>query len=182
MKLKDTLVQSYIARMEDAVWSLLSATFIASVSKASVVPTVRIVSGVLGPARMGEPAWKTRRTQSSTAATVPIISLDDTVRIMLSDQDPAPAPTCSASSIQGIKCAMPSVTTTNVTGMEETVRWIGSSRGWTAQPVFPAGISLRTDVVIRSVTTQGASLMALSARNTKPASMCTHGWYYYDDI
>lgn len=114
-------MQSYFARMEAAVWSLLSATCIASVSKASVVPTVR-VSGVLGPARMEEPARKTRLTQSSTAATVPMISLDDTVRIMLLDQDPALAPTCSASSIQGIKCVMPSVTTMNVTGMEATVR------------------------------------------------------------
>lgn len=56
VKSKDTLVKSYFAKMEAAVRSLLSVTCIASVSKASVVLTVRIVSGVLGPARMEEPA------------------------------------------------------------------------------------------------------------------------------
>lgn len=122
VKSKNTLVQSYTARMVGAVWSPQSATCIASVCKASVVLTVRIISGVRGPARMEEPASKTLLTRACTAAAVPIISLDDTVRIMSSDQGPAPVLTCSASRIQGIKCVMASVTTTNVTGMEETVR------------------------------------------------------------
>lgn len=66
-----------------------------------------------------------------------------------------------------------SVTTMNVSGMEETARSTGSSLGLTAPPAFPAGISLKMDVVIKSATTPVASLTALSARtpHLPPASM-----------
>lgn len=65
------------------------------------------------------------------------------------------------------------VTTTNVSGIEETARSTGRSLGLTAPPVFPAGIALRMDAVIRSVTTLLASLTALNARKHQqpPASM-----------
>lgn len=115
-------MQSFIARMEGDVWSPRSAICIASASKASVDLTVRIVRGARCPARMEELASETKLTYSSTAATVPSISLDDTVRITYSSQDPAPALTWSVRSTQGIKCVMPSVTTINATGMEGTAR------------------------------------------------------------
>lgn len=138
-----------------------------------MVHTVRMNRGVHGPAKMEEPASKTQPTHISTAAAVPCTSLDDTVRIIYSDQAPQPAPICSVSGIQGIKCVTTSVTTMNVSGMEETARSTGSSHGLTVPPVFPAGISLRMDIVIRSVTTLDASLTALSARrpHRPPASM-----------
>lgn len=47
--------------------------------------------------------------------------------------------------------------------------------------MFPAGITLRTDVVIRSATPQGACLTGLSARNLARASKFAHGWYYYNE-
>lgn len=37
------------------------------------------------------------------------------------------------------------------------------------------------DVVIRSVTPQGASLMGLSVKNRARASRFAHGWYFYNE-
>lgn len=116
--MKDTLVLSYIARTEGAVWTQQSASRIASASKASVVLTVRAVRGAHCPARMEELASETRLTHSSTAAAAPLISLDDTV----SNQDPARALTWTASGGWGITCVIKSVTTMNVSGTEETAR------------------------------------------------------------
>lgn len=67
-----------------------------------------------------------------------------------------------------------SVTTMNASGMEATAHLTGNSLGLTALPLFPAGISLKMDVVIRSVTTLGASSTALSARrpHRPSASKC----------
>lgn len=156
--------------MVDAVYSQQSASSAASAHQASVGHTVRIARGVHFPARMEEPVSKTLPTHSSTAATAPCTSLDAFVRITSSGRA---ALMCSVSGTQGIRCVMTSVTTMNVSGMEEIARSIGSSHGSTVLLVSRAGISLRMDSVIRSVTTLGASLTALSARrpHRTPASM-----------
>lgn len=135
--------------------------------------TVRTNRSVRGPAKMEEPASKTRPTHTSSAAGVPCTSPDDTVRKTYSYNTLRPARICSVSGSQGIKCVTISATTMSVSGTEETARSTGSTRGLTAPPVFPAGISLKMDVVIRSVTTPVASLTALSARRPhwSPASM-----------
>lgn len=84
-----------------------------------MVHTVRMNRGARGPARMEEPASETLPTHTSTVVTVLLTSLEDTVR---KTSDPAlrPAPICSVNSIQGIRFVMTSVTTMNVSGMEET--------------------------------------------------------------
>lgn len=174
-------MQSYVARMVGAVWSPQLATCTAIASQASVVHTVRMNRGVHGPAKMEEPASKTQPIHTSTAAAVPRTSLDNTVRIICPNQALQPAPICSVSGIQGIKCVMISVTTMNVSGTEGTARSTGSNRGLTAPLVFPAGISLKMDIVTRSVTTLGASLTALSAKRPyqAPASMSLSTFFCY---
>lgn len=165
-------MQSYDARIMGDVSSPKPAACTASASQASVDHTVRMTRGVRSHARTEEPASKTHPGQTSTAAAVPCTSPDNTVRSNKEQaQKPRPAPICSASGIQGTECVMISVTTTNVSGTEETARSTGSSRGLTALPVFLAGICLRMESVIRSVTTQGASLTALSARRRRSARM-----------
>lgn len=170
-KSKATVVQSYDARMAGTVCSHQLVTCTASASQASVDHTVRMNRSVHGPAKMEEPVSKTQPTRTTTAAAVPCTSLDDTVRTDTSHVAVQVALIRSVCSIQGIKCVTISVTTMNVSGMEATAHSTGSGLGITAPPVFPAGISLRMDVVIRSVTTLGASLIALSARrpNQPPA-------------
>lgn len=155
---------SYAARTVGVVWSHQLASCTASASRASVGHTVRMSRGVSRPAKTEEPASKTHPTHSSTAATAPRTSLDDTVRTKHLYYGPRPAPICSVSVNQGIKCVTISVTIMIVSGMEETARSTGSSLGLTAPPAFPAGISLKMDVVIKSVTTLVASLTALSAK------------------
>lgn len=110
---------------------------------------------------MEEPAT---HPSTSSAAAVPHTSLDVSVRINYPHQALQAARICSVSSIQGIECVTISVTTMNVSGMEETARSTGRSHGKTALPVSPAGIALRTDSVIRNATTLGASLMALNVK------------------
>lgn len=66
---------------------------------------------------------------------------------------------------------MISVTTMNVSGMEETVHLTGRSLGRTALPVLLAGIASKMENVTRSVTTPGAFLTALSVRSPHYASM-----------
>lgn len=121
---------------------------------------------------MEEPASKTRPTLTSTAAAAPCISLVDTVRTA-SLEHALTAPTCSVSSSLGIKCVTTSVTTTSVSGMEETAPLTGGSHGPTAPPLFLAGITSKMDNVTRSVTTPDVCLTALSVRrpNQPPASM-----------
>lgn len=157
---------SYDARTVDTVWNPQAACT-ASANPASAGHTVRTSRGVRWPAKMEESASKTVPIHLITAATVPCTSLDDTVRTN------RPALICSVSSIQGIKCVTISVTTTNASGMEGTALSTGSSRGSTAPPTSPAGIALRTDVVIKSATTPDASLTALSARKTQKPSAST---------
>lgn len=153
------------------MWSHQSVTCPVGASQASVEHTVRMNRDVHGTAKMEEPASKTRQTHTCTAAAVPGTSPDYTVRTNW-PQNALLAPICSVRSMRGIKCVTVSVTTTNVSGMEATARSTGSSLGLTAPPVFPAGTALRMDNVIRSVTTLGASLTALSARRPRrPASM-----------
>lgn len=165
-------MQSYVARMVGAVWSHQLATCTAGASEASMGHTVRMDRGAHGPAKMEEPASRTHPTHTSTAAAVPCTSPDDTVRTN-TFQTLHPAPIRSVRAIQGIKCVTISVTIMSVSGMEVTARSTGKILGLTAPPVFTVGISLRMDFVIRSVTTLGASLTALSARRPHriPASM-----------
>lgn len=157
--------------MVDAVYSQQSASSAASAHQASAGHTVRIARGVHFPAKMEEPVSKTLPTHSSTAATAPCTSLDAIVRIISSSLHSALMR--SVKGTHGIRCVMTSVTTMNVSGMEEIARSIGRSHGSTVLLVFRAGISLKMDSVIRSVTTLGASLTALSARrpHKTPASM-----------
>lgn len=157
---------SYDARTVDTVWSPQVACA-ASAKQDSAGHTVRMNRDVSCPAKMEEPVSETNPTHPITAAAVPCTSLDNTVR---KNRTVQPAPICSVSDIQGIKCVTISVTTMNVSGMEETALSTGSSHGLTAPPVFSAGIALRMDVVIRSVTTPGASLTALSARRPQRPS------------
>lgn len=149
--------------MVDAVYNQQSASSAASAHQASVGHTVRIARGVHFPAKMEEPVSKTLPTHSSTAATAPRTSPDAIARIISSGRALHPALMCSVNSTHGTGCVMTSVTTMNVSGMEEIARSIGS-HGSTVLLVSRAGISLRMDSVIRSVTTPGASLTALSAR------------------
>ncbi len=150
-------MRSYDVRTADTVWSPASA-HIASACQASAGHTVRSNRDVHLPAKTEESASETHPTRTSTAAAVPCTSLDDTVRTNQA------APIRSVSGTQGTKCVTTSATTMNVSGTEETAHSTGSSRGLTAPPVFPAGIALGMAVVIRSVTTPGASSTALSAR------------------
>lgn len=159
--------------MVDGVYSQQSASSAASAHQASVGHTVRIARGVHFPAKMEEPVSKTLPTHSSTAAAAPCTSLDAFVRIISSGRALHSALMCSVKGAHRIGCVMSNVTTMNVSGMEEIARSIGSSHGSTVLLVSRAGISLRMDSVIRSVTTPGASLTALSARrpHKTPASM-----------
>jgi len=153
--------------MADSAWSHQPATCTASAVQASVDNTVRTSRGVPCPAWMEESASKTHPTHSSTAAAAPLTSPDDSVRDRLYH---APVPIGSVSSRQEIKCVMINAITTNASGMEETALSAGCSLGLTAPPVFPAGISLRMDDAIRSVTTPSASLTALNARRLQQPS------------
>lgn len=111
---------------------------------------------------MEEPATNPSRT--SSAATAPHTSLDVTVRTNYPHLALQAVRIFSVGSIRRIECVTISVTTMNVSGMEETARSTGRSHGKTAPPVSPAGIALRTDNVIRNATTLGASLMALNVK------------------
>lgn len=104
--------------MVDAVNSQQSASSAACAHQASAGHTVRIATGVHFPAKMEEPVSKTLPTHSSSAATAPCTSLDAIVRII--SRALHSALMCSVNSTHRIRCVMTSVTTMNVSGMEET--------------------------------------------------------------
>lgn len=162
-----TAVPSYAVRTVDVVWSLQLAISSASANQVSVDHTVRMCRDAsTSLAKMVEPVSKTPPVHSSTAAAVPHTSPDDTVRsgAVVPYHPFQPVPTCSVKAIQGIKYVTISVTTMSASGMEETAHFTGHSLGLTALPVFRAGSSLRTGIVIRSVTTLDVSSTALSVR------------------
>lgn len=180
-KSKTTTVLNCTARTVAAVLSRPLASCPAVAHQAFSGHTVS--RGARCRARMEEPASKTHPVHSSTAAAAHRTSLDHTVRAGCPHHAYLPAHTFSVSVSRGIKCAMNSVTTTNVSGMEETAHSTGNSLGVTAPPVSPAGICLKTEYVIRSVTTLGVYLTASSARrlNQRPASMSTP-WSFVDAV
>lgn len=116
---------------------------------------------------------KTHPIHTNTAATVLCTSPEDCVRIKCSHHPLRPAPIHSVCCRPKIKCVTISVTTTNVSGMEETARSTGRILGLTAPPVCPVGISSGMENVIKSVTMPCASLTALNAwiPQQPPASM-----------
>lgn len=72
-----------------------------------------------------------------------------------------------------INTVMISATTMSVNGTAETALSTGSSPGLTARRIFPAGTSLRTVTVIKSVTIPAVSLMALNARSQRQRASMT---------
>lgn len=172
-KLKDTNVPSYNARMAGAVLSSQLTTCTATANQASVGNAVNLLKLVNGPVKMEERASSTNSTHTNIAAIVPCISPDDSVRLKCPMHHIHPCvPIQSARRSWGIKFVTNSAITMNVSGMEEIAPSTGSVLGRTAPPVFPVGTSSRMESVIKSVTTLGVSLTALSAQTTHrpPAS------------
>lgn len=152
--LRSSPVPVCTVKMVDSVWRLR----VARSAAAQLVlpdPTVR-ASQTAACVKMVAPVYQ--MIPASSAAGVHLASVGRPVkRIDL------PAHIWSANCGQETKYVTRNVRTQNVSGMEATVRYTGTSPGRTAQPRYPAGTYSIMATVTQNVTMQAASLTGLNA-------------------